>query len=60
VKLTLLSTEPMDFMPDTFPFQVMSTVLVCAGVNRNVHDPRNKHGRFDREDRKILKEFRHI
>lgn len=50
----------MDFMPDKFPFQVMSTVLVCSGVHRNVHDPRDKHGSFDREDRKVLEESRHM
>lgn len=44
----------MDFMPDTFSFQVMSTVLVCSDINRDVHDAGDKHGSFDREDRKIL------
>lgn len=50
----------MDFIPDTFPFQVMSTVLVCIIVNRDVHDSRDKHGSFDREDRKILEESRQM
>jgi hypothetical protein len=31
-------------------FQVVCAVLVRIWVYRNVHDPKNKHGRFDREN----------
>jgi hypothetical protein len=35
-------------VPNRFKFQVVSAVLVHLRVYANLHDPKNKHGRFDR------------
>lgn len=33
---------------------MMGAIFVPMRVNRDLHDPKNKHGRFDREDGKYL------
>jgi hypothetical protein len=38
---------PMCGVPNRFKFQVVSAVLVHLRVYANLHDPKNKHGRFD-------------
>jgi len=35
-------------IPNRFKFQVVSAVLVHLRVYANLHDPKNKHGCFDR------------
>jgi hypothetical protein len=41
-------------IPNRFKFQVVSAVLVHLRVYANLHDPKNKHGRFDRGDGQYL------
>jgi hypothetical protein len=41
-------------IPNRFKFQVVSAVLVHPRVYANLHDPINKHGRFDRGDGQYL------
>lgn len=40
--------------PDMSQFQVVCAVLIRMWVHRNVHDPKNKHGRLDRENGQVL------
>ena len=44
----------MRSIPNRFKFQVVSTVLVHLRVYTNLHDPKNKHGRFDRGNGQYL------
>jgi len=46
---------PMCGIPDSFKFQVVSAVLVHLRVYANLHDPKNKHGRFDRGNGQYLR-----
>lgn len=41
-------------IPNRFKFQVVGAVLVHLRVHANLHDPKNKHGRFDRGNGQYL------
>ena len=41
-------------IPNGFTFQVVSAVLIHLRVYANLHDPKDKHGRFDRGNGQYL------
>lgn len=50
----LWSDIPMRGVPNRFKFKVVSAVLVHTWVHGNLHDPKNKHGCFDRRNGQYL------